>query len=54
MSGTIQGIAHIIFNLHIISKDFDMVGTAHSHPSSLFYPANFDLLLFPKKMVKYI
>jgi proteasome lid subunit RPN8/RPN11 len=46
LPGTISGDSHAIFHLHMLPVDFSVVGTIHSHPSSIARPSNADLDLF--------
>lgn len=48
LPGTIQGETHTIFKLHMMSVDFNIVGTIHSHPSPFPVPSDADLELFGK------
>jgi proteasome lid subunit RPN8/RPN11 len=46
LPGTISGDSHAIFHLHMLPVDFSVVGTVHSHPSSIARPSEADLDLF--------
>lgn len=46
LPGTISGDSHAIFHLHMLPVDYSVVGTVHSHPSSIARPSNADLDLF--------
>jgi proteasome lid subunit RPN8/RPN11 len=46
LPGTISGDAHAIFKLHMMPIDFSIVGTVHSHPSSIARPSKADLSFF--------
>jgi proteasome lid subunit RPN8/RPN11 len=46
LSGTISGDSHAIFHLHMLPVDYSVVGTVHSHPSSIARPSEADLDLF--------
>ena len=46
LPGTISGNSHAIFHLHMLPIDFSVVGTVHSHPSSIARPSSADLDLF--------
>jgi proteasome lid subunit RPN8/RPN11 len=46
LPGTISGDSHAIFRLHMLPIDFSVVGTVHSHPSSIARPSSADLDLF--------
>ncbi|HWR27685.1 MAG TPA: Mov34/MPN/PAD-1 family protein [Candidatus Thermoplasmatota archaeon] len=46
LPGTISGDSHAIFQLHMLPVDYSIVGTVHSHPSSIARPSNADLDLF--------
>lgn len=46
LPGTISGNSHAIFHLHMLPVDYSIVGTVHSHPSSITRPSNADLDLF--------
>ncbi|MBN1280782.1 MAG: Mov34/MPN/PAD-1 family protein [Candidatus Thermoplasmatota archaeon] len=46
LPGTISGDSHAIFRLHMLPIDYSIVGTVHSHPSSLALPSEADLDLF--------
>jgi proteasome lid subunit RPN8/RPN11 len=46
LPGTISGDSHAIFHLYMLPVDFSVVGTVHSHPSSIARPSNADLDLF--------
>jgi proteasome lid subunit RPN8/RPN11 len=46
LPGTISGDSHAIFQLHMLPIDYSVVGTVHSHPSSVARPSNADLDLF--------
>ena len=46
LPGTISGNAHAIFRLHMLPVDYSVVGTVHSHPSSITRPSDADLDLF--------
>jgi len=46
LPGTISGDSHAIFHLHMLPVDFSVVGTIHSHPSSIARPSDADLDLF--------
>jgi proteasome lid subunit RPN8/RPN11 len=46
LPGTISGNSHAIFQLHMLPVDFSVVGTVHSHPSSIARPSSADLDLF--------
>jgi proteasome lid subunit RPN8/RPN11 len=46
LPGTISGDAHAIFRLHMLPVDYSIVGTVHSHPSSITRPSDADLDLF--------
>jgi proteasome lid subunit RPN8/RPN11 len=46
LPGTISGNAHAIFRLYMLPIDYSVVGTVHSHPSSIARPSNADLDLF--------
>jgi len=46
LPGTISGNSHAIFRLHMLPVDFSVVGTVHSHPSSIARPSEADLDLF--------
>ena len=48
LPGTVQGETHIIFKLHMMPVDFNIVGTIHSHPSPFPIPSDADLELFRK------
>ena len=46
LPGTISGDSHAIFQLHMLPIDYSIVGTVHSHPSSIARPSSADLDLF--------
>jgi proteasome lid subunit RPN8/RPN11 len=46
LPGTISGDSHAIFYLHMLPIDYSVVGTVHSHPSSIARPSDADLDLF--------
>jgi len=46
LPGTISGDSHAIFRLHMLPIDYSVVGTVHSHPSSIARPSSADLDLF--------
>ncbi len=46
LPGTISGNSHAIFQLHMLPVDYSVVGTVHSHPSSVTRPSEADLDLF--------
>jgi len=46
LPGTISGDSHAIFHLHMLPVDYSVVGTVHSHPSSVPRPSDADLDLF--------
>jgi proteasome lid subunit RPN8/RPN11 len=46
LPGTISGDSHAIFQLHMLPIDYSIVGTVHSHPSSIARPSRADLDLF--------
>ena len=46
LPGTISGDSHAIFRLHMLPIDYSIVGTVHSHPSSIALPSSADLDLF--------
>ena len=46
LPGTISGDSHAIFHLHMLPIDYSIVGTVHSHPSSVVHPSDADLDLF--------
>lgn len=46
LPGTISGDSHAIFHLHMLPIDYSVVGTVHSHPSSIARPSDADLDLF--------
>lgn len=46
LPGTISGDSHAIFQLHMLPVDYSIVGTVHSHPSSIARPSEADLDLF--------
>lgn len=46
LPGTISGDSHAIFQLHMLPVDYSVVGTVHSHPSSIARPSEADLDLF--------
>lgn len=46
LPGTISGDSHAIFHLHMLPVDYSVVGTVHSHPSSIPRPSDADLDLF--------
>mgnify|MGYP001597806733 CR=1 FL=1 len=46
LPGTISGDSHAIFHLHMLPIDYSIVGTVHSHPSSVVRPSDADLDLF--------
>jgi len=46
LPGTISGDSHAIFHLHMLPIDYSIVGTVHSHPSSIARPSDADLDLF--------
>jgi proteasome lid subunit RPN8/RPN11 len=46
LPGTISGDSHAIFRLYMLPIDFSVVGTVHSHPSSIARPSEADLDLF--------
>lgn len=46
LPGTISGNSHAIFRLNMLPIDFSVVGTVHSHPSSIARPSEADLDLF--------
>lgn len=48
LPGTISGNAHAIFRMHMLPIDFSIVGTVHSHPSSVPRPSGADLELFER------
>jgi len=49
LPGTISGNSHAIFRMHMLPIDFSIVGTVHSHPSSIPKPSDADLQLFNKR-----
>jgi proteasome lid subunit RPN8/RPN11 len=46
LPGTISGDSHAIFKLYMLPIDYSIVGTVHSHPSSISRPSRADLDLF--------
>jgi proteasome lid subunit RPN8/RPN11 len=46
LPGTISGNSHAIFKLYMLPIDYSVVGTVHSHPSSIARPSDADLDLF--------
>jgi len=46
LPGTISGDSHAIFRLYMLPVDYSIVGTVHSHPSSIARPSDADLDLF--------
>ena len=46
LPGTISGNSHAIFRLYMLPIDYSVVGTVHSHPSSITRPSEADLELF--------
>ena len=46
LPGTVSGNSHAIFHLHMLPVDYSVVGTVHSHPSSIARPSSADLDLF--------
>ena len=48
LPGTVSGNSHAIFRLNMMPIDFSIVGTVHSHPSSIPFPSDADLHLFRK------
>jgi proteasome lid subunit RPN8/RPN11 len=46
LPGTISGNSHAIFRLNMLPIDYSVVGTVHSHPSSIARPSDADLDLF--------
>jgi proteasome lid subunit RPN8/RPN11 len=46
LPGTISGDSHAIFRLYMLPIDYSVVGTVHSHPSSIARPSEADLDLF--------
>jgi proteasome lid subunit RPN8/RPN11 len=46
LPGTVSGNSHAIFRLHMLPVDYSVVGTVHSHPSSIARPSSADLDLF--------
>ncbi len=46
LPGTISGNSHAIFKLYMLPIDYSVVGTVHSHPSSIARPSEADLDLF--------
>ena len=46
LPGTISGDSHAIFKLYMLPIDYSVVGTVHSHPSSIARPSEADLDLF--------
>ena len=46
LPGTISGNSHAIFHLYMLPVDYSVVGTVHSHPSSIARPSEADLDLF--------
>src|SRR5512136_698113 len=46
LPGTISGDSHAIFHMHMLPIDYSVVGTVHSHPSSIARPSDADLDLF--------
>jgi proteasome lid subunit RPN8/RPN11 len=46
LPGTVSGDSHAIFYLHMLPVDYSVVGTVHSHPSSIARPSEADLDLF--------
>ncbi|HVP99884.1 MAG TPA: Mov34/MPN/PAD-1 family protein [Candidatus Thermoplasmatota archaeon] len=46
LPGTISGDSHAIFKLYMLPIDYSIVGTVHSHPSSISRPSEADLDLF--------
>lgn len=46
--GALQGRRSVVFQLHRLPPDRDIVGIAHSHPGSVPYPSDEDLRLFSK------
>jgi proteasome lid subunit RPN8/RPN11 len=46
LPGTISGDSHAIFHLYMLPIDYSIVGTVHSHPSSIARPSDADLDLF--------
>jgi len=46
LPGTISGNSHAIFHLHMLPIDYSIVGTVHSHPSSITRPSEADLDMF--------
>jgi proteasome lid subunit RPN8/RPN11 len=46
LPGTISGDSHAIFHMHMLPVDYSIVGTVHSHPSSIARPSDADLDLF--------
>ena len=48
LPGTVSGESHAIFQMHMRPIDFSIVGTVHSHPSSIPKPSSADIQLFGK------
>jgi proteasome lid subunit RPN8/RPN11 len=46
LPGTISGDSHAIFHLYMLPIDYSIIGTVHSHPSSIARPSEADLDLF--------
>lgn len=46
--GALQSRRSVMFQLHNLPPDRDIVGIAHSHPGSVPYPSNEDIQLFGK------
>jgi proteasome lid subunit RPN8/RPN11 len=48
LPGTEQGARAAIFKFYMLPVDHSVVGTAHSHPSGVYWPSAADLELFDR------
>jgi len=48
LPGTEQGARAALFKFYMLPVDLSVVGTAHSHPSGVYWPSAADLELFDK------
>jgi proteasome lid subunit RPN8/RPN11 len=48
LPGTEQGARAALFKFYMLPVDMSVVGTAHSHPSGVYWPSAADLELFDR------
>jgi proteasome lid subunit RPN8/RPN11 len=48
LPGTEQGARAALFKFYMLPVDHSVVGTAHSHPSGVYWPSGADLELFDR------